>query len=74
MTSLAEGFICVVALSIYLVMNDGSAWLAGNWRFYVPMVTGALLAAPLAAQATRLASRKIDLRLVVGILTCLLGA
>lgn len=73
-TSLAEGFICMAALSIYLVMNDGPAWLAGNWRFYVPMVTGALVAAPLAAQATRFASRKVDLRLVVGILTCVLGA
>lgn len=73
-TSLAEGFICMAAFSLYLVMNDGRAWLAGNWRFYVPMVGGALLAAPAAARVTKLASRKVDLRLVVGLLTCVLGA
>jgi len=73
-TSLAEGFICLAALSLYLSLNDGVGWMTGNWRFYGPMVIGALLAAPAAAHATKAASRKVDLRLVVGLLTCVLGA
>jgi uncharacterized membrane protein YfcA len=73
-TSLAEGFICLAALLLYLSMNDGRGWMTGNWRFYVPMVAGALLAAPVAAHLTRAASKRVDLRLVVGLLTCVLGA
>jgi len=73
-TSLAEGFICLAGLSLYLVTKDGVGWMVGNWRFYVPMVVGALLAAPVAARITKVASSKIDLRLVVGVLTCGLGA
>ena len=72
-TSLADGFICLAALSLHLPLNDGSGWLTSNWRFYGPMLVGALLAAPAAAHATRAVSAKVDLRLVVGLLTCLLG-
>lgn len=73
-TSLAEGFICLAALILYLTMNDGASWLTGNWQFYTPMAVGALVAAPIAARVTKVASAKVDLRLVVGLLTCVLGA
>jgi len=72
-TSLAEGLICLAALSLYLLLNDGVGWMIGNWRFYTPMVAGALLAAPVAAYATKVASNKVDLRMVVGVVTCILG-
>ena len=70
---MAEGFICLAAFSLYLVTSDGAAWMSGNWDFYGPMAAGALLAAPIAARLTKLASSKVDLRLVVGLLTCVLG-
>jgi len=73
-TSLAEGLICLVALVLYLTLNSGAHWLARHWQFYTPMVAGALLAAPAAAYATKAVSRRLDLRLVVGLLTSILGA
>lgn len=73
-TSLAEGLICAVGFSLYLGLNGGAGWFAENWRFYLPIVGGALLAAPIAAWSTRMIAKRINLRLVIATLTCVLGA
>ena len=73
-TSLAEGLICAVGFSLYLGLNSGPGWFPANWRFYLPIVCGALLAAPIAAWSTRMIAKRIDLRLVIAALTCVLGA
>jgi len=73
-TSMAESLICAVGFSLYLGLNNGFAWFPENWTFSLPIVAGAALAAPVAAWTTKAVSRKLDLRLVVGLLTCILGA
>jgi len=72
-TSVAESIICAVGFSLYLGLNDGFAWFPENWAFALPIVAGAAVAAPVAAWTTRVVSRRVDLRLLVGALTCILG-
>jgi len=72
-TSIAEGLICAVGLSLYLVLNGRTGWFAENWRFFLPIVGGAVAAAPIAAWTTRRVSERVDLRVVVAVVTCLLG-
>ena len=73
-TSMAESIICAVGFSLYLGLNGGFSWFPENWTFSLPIVLGAAVAAPVAAWTTRAVSRKVDLRLLVGALTCILGA
>ena len=69
-----EGVICAIGFAVYLALNGGIGWLQGHWAFYVPVVVGAVLAAPLASWTTRMIVRTVDLRIVVAVLTCLLGS
>jgi len=73
-TSIAEGLICAVGFSLYLAFNGGTGWFHENWRTCLPIVAGALVAAPVAAWTTRAIARRIDLRIVIASLTCVLGA
>lgn len=73
-TSIAEGIICAVGLSLYLIFNNGAGWFGDHWRFFLPIVGGALLAAPVAAWTTRWVSKRVDLRIIVAVVTCVLGA
>ena len=73
-TSVAEGLICAVGLSLYLALNGGISWFPANWEFFLPIVVGALVAAPIAAWTTRSISKRVDLRILVAIATCCLGA
>jgi len=73
-TSMAEGLICAVGFSLYLVSQGGTAWFGENWRLCLPIVVGAVLAAPAAAWTTRWISKRIDLRIVVAVATSILGA
>lgn len=73
-TSLAEGLICAVGFSLYLILHGGSGWFSENWGFYLPVISGAMLAAPVAAWTTKVVSRKVDLKIVIAIVTCVLGA
>ena len=73
-TSIAEGLVCAVGFSLYLAFNGGTGWFNENWRTCLPIVVGALAAAPVAAWTTRAIARRIDLRVVVASLTCVLGA
>jgi uncharacterized membrane protein YfcA len=73
-TSIAEGLICAVGLSLYLAFNHGTGWFTENWRFFLPIVGGALASAPIAAWTTRWVSKRVDLRIIVAVVTCALGA
>jgi len=73
-TSMAESIICAVGFSLYLGLNRGFAWFPENWTFALPIVAGAAVAAPVAAWTTKVVSRRVDLRLIVGVLTSVLGA
>ena len=71
---LTEGLICMVGFPLYMVLNDGAAWFTANWAFVLPIVLGAALAAPIASWMTRTIVRRVDLRVVIAIITCVLGA
>jgi len=71
---LTEGLICALGFPLYLVLNDGGSWLVGNWRFFAPVLVGAVLAAPIASWTTRAIVRRADLRIIIATLTCALGA
>ncbi len=73
-TLLAEGIICAVGFSLYLVLHDGTSWFVANWRFYLPIVLGTVSAAPVAAWTTKVVAKKLDLKIVTSVLTCTLGA
>jgi len=66
-TSVAEAFTCVVGLTAYLVLGREI-----NWGLTVPLVGGALLSVPMATLTIRRMPEK-GLRLVVGLVTLLLG-
>ena len=66
-TSVAEAFTCVVGLTAYLVLGRQI-----NWGLTVPLVGGALLSVPIATLTIRRMPEK-GLRLVVGLVTLLLG-
>jgi hypothetical protein len=66
-TSVAEAFTCVVGLTAYLVLGRQI-----NWGLTVPLVGGALLSVPMATLTIRRMPEK-GLRLVVGLVTLLLG-
>jgi len=71
---LTEGLICTVGFPLYLVMNDGAGWLTAHWGFYVPILAGAVIAAPMASWTTRVAVHRFDMRLIIAVVTCTLGA
>jgi len=73
-TSFAEGLICAVGFSLYLILHGGSGWFAEHWGFYLPIILGAVFAAPTAAWTTKVMARKVDLKIIISILTCVLGA
>jgi hypothetical protein len=72
--SFAEGLICAVGFPLYLIMHDGAGWFVEHLSFYLPVVIGAILAAPVAAWTTKTISRRVGLRLIIALLTCTLGA
>ena len=71
---LTEGLVCAVGFPLHVALNSGSDWFAANWPTVVPVVVGAAVAAPLASWITRAIVRKMDLRVVIGLATCALGA
>ena len=67
-TSLAESFVCLVALLGFAAKGVfPSAMLA------VPIVTGAMLSAPCAAAMTKFLDQRVDLKKVVGLAVLILG-
>jgi len=71
---LTEGLVCAVGFPLHVVLNDGGSWFAGNWSTIIPVVIGAAVAAPIASWITRAIVRRVDLRVVIGLATCALGA
>jgi uncharacterized membrane protein YfcA len=71
---LTEGLICAIGFPLYLGMNDGTAWFTENWMLFVPVLVGAVLAAPIASWTTRVIVRRVDLRVVIALITSVLGA
>jgi len=67
-TSLAESFVCLVALIAFAASGTfPTASLA------VPIVTGAMLSAPCAAAMTKFLDQRVDLKKVVGLAVLILG-
>jgi uncharacterized membrane protein YfcA len=67
-TSLAESFVCLVALIVFAV--------AGNFptpALAIPIVIGAVLSAPCASAMTRYLDARVDLKRTVGVLVLMLG-
>jgi len=71
---LSEGMICLVGFPLYLLVHGGGEWLTAHWMFYVPVLIGAVAAAPIASWTTRAAVRRFDLRIIIAAVTCILGA
>jgi len=71
---LTEGLICLVGFPLYLLANEGAGWFAAHAAFFLPVVLGAAVAAPLASWVTRILVKRGDLRVVVALITCVLGA
>jgi uncharacterized membrane protein YfcA len=67
-TSLAESFVCLVALIGFAVTGAFPVTALA-----IPIVLGALLSAPCAASMTRYLDSKVDLKQVVGFVVLLLG-
>ncbi len=67
-TSLAESFVCLVALIGFAVLGVLPASALA-----VPIVLGALISAPCAAAMTRYLDSKVDLKRVVGFVVLVLG-
>lgn len=67
-TSLAESFVCLVAL-----IGFAMSGVFPTWTLAVPIVLGAMLSAPCAAAMTRYLDSKVDLKRVVGFVVLLLG-
>lgn len=67
-TSLAESFVCLVAL-----IGFAATGVFPATALAVPIVLGALLSAPCAAAMTRYLDSKVDLKRVVGVVVLLLG-
>jgi len=68
-TSLAESFVCFVAL-----VGFAASGVFPAVALAVPIVLGAVLSAPLAAAMTKFLDRRLDLKRVVGFGVLLLGA
>ena len=71
---LSEGLVCAVGFPLYLLMNGGVGWLSAHWQFYVPILAGAAVAAPIASWTTKVAVQRFDMRTVIAVVTCALGA
>lgn len=71
---LTEGLICLVGFPLHVALNAGAGWFSGNWTFVLPIVLGAAAAAPIASWVTRAIVRRMDLRVVIAVITCTLGA
>ncbi|MCJ7737733.1 MAG: sulfite exporter TauE/SafE family protein [Anaerolineae bacterium] len=67
-TSLAESFVCLVALIGFAALGTFP-----TVSLAVPIVMGALLSAPCAASMTRYLDRRLDLKSVVGVAVLILG-
>ncbi len=67
-TSLAESFVCLVALIAFAATG-----VFPTTALAIPIVLGALLSAPCAAAMTRYLDSKVDLKRVVGVVVLLLG-
>jgi uncharacterized membrane protein YfcA len=70
---LTEGLVCSIGFPLYLAMNDGIAWFSESWMLFVPVLIGAVLAAPIASWTTRVIVRRVNLRGIVAVITCALG-
>lgn len=70
---LAEGLICGVGFPLYLIADGGWHWFSRHWMFYLPVVLGALLAAPAASWTTKVVARRVNLNVLIALLSCLLG-
>ena len=67
-TSLAESFACLTGLICYQLFGDGI-----NWKFAIVLSCGALLSVPLSTLTVKKISEK-RMRLIIGLITCLLGS
>ena len=70
-TSMAEGMICAVGFTVYAILNKG---FANDLCFAIPIFFGAVIAAPIAAWTTKKISSRMNMKTVIGISTCILGA
>jgi hypothetical protein len=67
-TSLAEGITCLVGILLYFVLGQ-----TVDWSLAPALVTGAMISVPLAAYSVKKIGG-INLKLVIGVVTLLLGA
>jgi hypothetical protein len=67
-TSLAESFVCLVAL-----IGFGLTGVFPTWTLAVPIVLGATISAPCAAGMTKYLDSRVDLKRVVGFAVLVLG-
>ena len=67
-TSLAEGLVCLVGFSLYVVMTG---W--PNWTLVIPLVGGAIFSVPIAAFTVKILREDL-LKKCIGVATIFLGA
>ena len=68
-TSFAEGLVCMVGLTLYLIIQKGAL----DWHLAGPLIIGALVSVPLAAWTVKILPSQV-LRRTIGAMTLYLGA